>query len=336
MTPEELDRQLRTLSDHERLYREGAVPAPEQHRFVEVGGQQVMLSRFHAGKPGTFGIPSAFIRAKRHSRFRNYPLHMHDFVELAYMYSGHCLEVVNDGILDVAKGQVLLVDSDTVHTIQPLSEDDILVNVQIDKRYFDTSFFSRFDSDSIVTSFFVRSISKGAAHDSFILFPSQESRRLPLFMNELLCEAFDPSPRSEEMADALLTLVLAELVNVGEQNASSGTAPIASPALDVLRYIEANYRTCTLSGCARELGMSTSYITKMLRSECGQTFKELVQKQRIMVAERLIAGGVSSIADVASEVGYQNMSYFYKIFERECGMLPGAWRQHCLEQAQNR
>ena len=261
---------------------------------------------------------------------------MHDFVELAYMYSGHCLEVVNDGILDVAKGQVLLVDSDTVHTIQPLSEDDILVNVQIDKRYFDTSFFSRFDSDSIVTSFFVRSISKGAAHDSFILFPSQESRRLPLFMNELLCEAFDPSPRSEEMADALLTLVLAELVNVCEQNASSGTVPIASPALDVLRYIEANYRTCTLSGCARELGMSTSYITKMLRSECGQTFKELVQKQRIMVAERLIAGGVSSIADVASEVGYQNMSYFYKIFERECGMLPGAWRQHCLEQAQNR
>lgn len=74
----------------------------------------------------------------------------------------------------------------------------------------------------------------------------------------------------------------------------------------------------------------------MLKSECGQTFKELVQKQRIMVAERLIAGGTSSIADVASEVGYQNMSYFYKIFERECGMLPGAWRQHCLEQAQNR
>ena len=55
-----------------------------------------------------------------------------------------------------------------------------------------------------------------------------------------------------------------------------------------------------------------------------------------MVAERLIAGGTSSIADVASEVGYQNMSYFYKIFERECGMLPGAWRQRCLEQAQNR
>ena len=108
MTPEELDRQLRTLSDHERLYREGAVPAPEQRRFVDVGGRQVMLSRFQAGKPGTPGIPSAFIRAKRHSRFRNYPLHMHDFVELAYMYSGHCLEVVNDGILDVAKGQVLL------------------------------------------------------------------------------------------------------------------------------------------------------------------------------------------------------------------------------------
>ena len=57
MTPEELDRQLRTLSDHERLYREGAVPAPEQRRFVDVGGRQVMLSRFHAGKPGTFGIP---------------------------------------------------------------------------------------------------------------------------------------------------------------------------------------------------------------------------------------------------------------------------------------
>lgn len=332
MTPEELDERLRALSEHERAYRAGMEPASDPRPHVMVDGVPVVVSRFQdaslvpAGDIPPHALTSPYVRVKRHSRFRDYPLHMHDFVELSYMYDGRCLEIVNDGVYAVTKGQILLVDSDTIHTIAPLSEDDILVNVQIDKRYFDSNFFSRLDTASVVSSFFVRAISKGTAHDSFILFRSEKSRRIPLFMNELLAECLDPSPRAEEMVRALLALVFAELVNVYERDAEASSAGDA-PVLSVLRYIERNYQDATLAAAARELGMSTSYITKLLKRECGKTFKELLQEQRIAVAKRLIAADVLSITDAAAQVGYQNMSYFYKVFERSCGMLPGEWRE---------
>lgn len=336
MTPEELDERLRTLSEHELAYRSGADPAPDPRPSIMIGGNPVIVSRFQdpsIKSPGdVVAFPSPFVRAKRHSRFRDYPLHMHDFVELSYMYDGRCLEVVNDGVYAVTKGQVLLVDSDTIHTIAPLSEGDILVNVQIDKHYFDSNFFSRLDADSVVSSFFVKAITKGTAHDSFILFRSERSRRVPLFMNELLAECFDPSPRSDEMVRALLSLVFAELVNVYEEEAEASSGN-AAPILPVLRYIERNYKDATLADAAHELGMSTSYITKMLKRECGKTFKELLQEQRMAVAKRLIAADVLSITDVAAQVGYQNMSYFYKVFERSCGMLPGEWREEARKGA---
>ncbi len=326
MTPEDLDKRLRVLSEHEIGYRNGAPSAPETRPFATIAGVEVMQSSFWGNSPRT-GDHDPLIRFKRHSRFRDYPLHNHDFVELSYMYDGMCIETVNDRLMGLRKGQVLLVDSGTIHTIAPLGENDILVNFQIEKSYFTTNFFNRLESDSLVTSFFLNSISKGIAHNNFILFRSETSRRLPIFMNELMCECLEPSARSENMLQCLFSLVVSELIDVYEQGVDEGTVPLRNPALTYLRHIEENYRTCTLQETASKFNVSTSYIAKLLKRECGATFKDLVQHQRIEQAKRLLANDTLSVTDVARSVGYSNISFFYKVFERECGMLPGEYRK---------
>lgn len=326
MTPEELDIKLRTLSDHEKGYRDGCAPAPETRPFTVVDGVAIMRSRFWETSPRT-GDNDPLIRFKRHSRFREYPLHDHDFVELSYMYDGMCIETVNDRLMGLRKGQTLLVDSGTIHTIAPLGENDILVNIQIEKSYFNTNFFNRLESDSLVTSFFLNSISKGIAHDNFILFRSEASRRLPIFMRELICECVEPSTRSENMLQCLFSLVVSELIDIYEQGVEEGTVPLKNPALPILRHIEENYRDCTLQGTASKFNVSTSYLAKLLKRECGANFKDLVQRQRIEQAKRLLANETLSVTDVARNVGYSNISFFYKVFERECGVLPGEYRR---------
>ncbi len=338
MTPEELDARLIALSDHEKRYRSGGAPADSNslHKRVAIDGNPVVKSVFgdrairHWGRlgfaPNIAPAPHVFIG--RHSRFRDYPLHIHDFVELSYMYRGSCMEVVNGGIHGVRENQVLLVDSDTVHTISPLGENDILVNIQIEKPYFNSNFFNRLDMGSIVTSFFVNAITKGTKHDSFILFRSDHSRRLAVFMRELFCEYFDPSPHPVEMINGLLSLIISELVNIHAQDDQGAGSARLSPVIPVLRYIEQNFVDCTLEETAHEFSMSTSRLTKLIKRETGSTFKTLVQQQRLSVARRLLAESDRSVTDIARDVGYYNMSFFYRIFEREYGMQPGAWRQH--------
>lgn len=336
MTPQELDRKLRALNPHEEQYRKGIPPAPDVRAHVTIDGIDIVKSSFDINGDLSCANPKAEssstslqrIRIKRHSRFRTYPLHFHDFVELAYMYDGACMETVNNRLLGLRKGQVLLVDSDTTHTISPLHENDILVNVQIDKSYFTMSFFNRLDPRSLVTSFFVNAISKGVAHNNFILFHSENSRRLPLFMNELMCELSDPSPYNATMVDGLFSLVIAELIAIYRQNAADGSQPIQSSIVPILGYIESHYQKCTLSDVARQFNMSTSSLTKMLKCECGKSFKELLQSQRIAVAKRLLLQDTLSVTSVAHHVGYSNMRFFYEIFSRECGMTPGEYRAH--------
>lgn len=337
MTPEQLDTKLRTLSEHELAYRSGVKPTDNQllHETVQVKGHPALRSRFgdralrHWAELG-YGpndAPAPHLFIGHHARFREYPLHFHDFVELSYMYSGSCMEVVNNGIYGIKQGQVLLVDSDTVHTISPMGEDDVLLNIQIEKPYFNSNFFNRLDSGNLVTSFFVNAISKSAAHDNFILFHSENSRRLAVFMQELLCEYYDPSPRPSEIINGLFSLVISELINVYAEGDRRTNSPRLSPVVPVLRYIEQHYADCTLEQTAREFGMSTSYLTKLIKRETGSTFKVLVQQQRMAVARRLLQESDLSVTDVARNVGYANMSFFYRVFEREYGMRPGECRR---------
>lgn len=330
MTPEELDRQLRTLSEHEQLYRRGIDPDQVVPPSFIVQPDGVLRS--HAIDHGTPArasqpyFPHVFV--KQHSRFRDYPLHQQDRVELAYVYDGTSREVVNGHVFTLTRGQVLIVDSDAVHTTLPLGEGDIRIMVQIDKDYFDSSFLARLDTGSVLATFIVNAITRGAAHDGFIVFHSEGSRRLGVFMTEFLCEWYDPSSHSTKMLNLLLELIAEELAATCERDVASGAGAHRGRALAVLRYIEKDCAACTLTKAAERFGMAPDSLSRMLKRETGQTFNQLVQRQRIAVAKALLAAGNQTVASVAEQVGYENMTYFYRIFKAATGTTPGAWRRH--------
>jgi len=64
----------------------------------------------------------------------------------------------------------------------------------------------------------------------------------------------------------------------------------------------------------------------VLKSHTGHSFNELVQLERLAAAERLLLNSDMSITDIAAFVGYQNMSFFYKIFKNKNGCLPKKYR----------
>ena len=88
MTPEELDRKLRTLTAHEELYRQGWVnPEVQDMNTTVVNGQPIPFFRLDGKMP--------LMSGGKHARFNNYPAHIHPWVELNYMYSGCCEQIVN-------------------------------------------------------------------------------------------------------------------------------------------------------------------------------------------------------------------------------------------------
>ena len=89
-----------------------------------------------------------------------------------------------------------------------------------------------------------------------------------------------------------------------------------------LQEITQNYREASLSNVARSYGVSLAYVSECVRAQTGKTYKELLQKHRMETAARLLRRSELNIQQIISMVGYENTSYFYRLFHERYGLSP--------------
>lgn len=93
-----------------------------------------------------------------------------------------------------------------------------------------------------------------------------------------------------------------------------------------LKEINTNYREANLSSVAQSFGVSLAYVSECVRAQTGKTYKELLQKHRIEMAARQLRRSDWNIQRVISSVGYENTSYFYRLFRERYGCSPREYR----------
>ena len=80
-----------------------------------------------------------------------------------------------------------------------------------------------------------------------------------------------------------------------------------------------------LAVVARRIGYQPDYLNRMLKPACGLTLGQLRDALRLRVARRLLADTVP-VAQIASEVGFDDANYFSRWFRVQAGCTPTAWR----------
>jgi AraC-like DNA-binding protein len=68
------------------------------------------------------------------------------------------------------------------------------------------------------------------------------------------------------------------------------------------------------------------WLSKEIKKLTGCNYTELVQKKRLNQAGYLLKNTSLSVMDIAMSVGYENMSYFHRIFQAQYGMTPRHYR----------
>ena len=72
--------------------------------------------------------------------------------------------------------------------------------------------------------------------------------------------------------------------------------------------------------------LNPAYFSTLFRQSCGSTFKEYLNIVRIEESKRLLANTDYSIIDIAVAVGFDNQSYFSKVFKKYTGLTPKQYR----------
>lgn len=72
--------------------------------------------------------------------------------------------------------------------------------------------------------------------------------------------------------------------------------------------------------------MNPNYLSNSLKKQTGYPYRELVQIQKMSVAEQLLRTSEFSVSEIVHAVGYENVSFFYKKFRERNGCLPNEYR----------
>ncbi|WP_394273309.1 helix-turn-helix transcriptional regulator [Butyricicoccus sp.] len=86
----------------------------------------------------------------------------------------------------------------------------------------------------------------------------------------------------------------------------------------------------TLEQVAGEVHLSKSYLCRILKEELGCTFTEYANRLRIERSKTYLHRSAMPLSEIACAVGFDDQSYFTRIFKRVVGMPPGKYRANNL------
>ena len=104
-----------------------------------------------------------------------------------------------------------------------------------------------------------------------------------------------------------------------------------SIVMRVLRYIEDNPATATLTEIATRTKQSVSGLSKLVSSVTGKTFQQLLQQKRMQRAEYLLENTDIPVTDVITGIGYENTAYFHRLFREKHGVSLRQYRLNYLQ-----
>ena len=96
----------------------------------------------------------------------------------------------------------------------------------------------------------------------------------------------------------------------------------------VQKYITSDLKTeITREMIGRILNMNPDYVNRVFKQETGMTIKEYTIHKRIQKAQELLTTTDLTISEVAMSVGYDNFSYFIKLFKKQTQYTPKQYKK---------
>jgi len=266
------------------------------------------------------------IMVRKHTRFVDFPKHKHDYIEMNYVYNGTLKQKVGGTSITLKQGEFLILNQHIEHEIEACAKEDIVINFIIRAEFFDF-IFSYLTSENIVSDFLINSLYNNTQNGQFMYFKVAEVSEIQEMLQKIIREIMNPSLLSESTIKLYMGLFMIELIKHAdkvEQKKDSSLQHFL--VVESLKYIDQHFPNASLYELAEKLNQSHYGLSKHIKKATNYTFKELLQEKRLSKAKELLESTDLPISSVIEQVGYDNISYFYRIFKSKYGRTPKEWR----------
>lgn len=271
-------------------------------------------------------LPEELISIRKHTRFIDYPEHFHNYFELMYVFNGELRQVINGREVVLKKGEYALLNRNVSHSIIKSGEDDIIFNFIIRPEFFDY-ISTLMDSENEIFNFILESMYSNYVDGKCFLFRVSHDEAIKSIVENIITALYSHEPSRNVKIKLYVGLLLTEFTNcvdgvelLGESNYDNVMN------IKILNYILKEFREGSLAAIAAQLHQPEYKICRVVKKYTGRTFKQIVQDTRLNYAGKLLLTTRMPINEIMNEVGYENITYFYKIFKAKYSSTPNEYR----------
>ncbi len=266
------------------------------------------------------------ITLRPHTRFVHFPKHKHNYIELVYMCEGETTHIVNEEKLVLKKGELLLLSQDATQEIQEAGENDICINFVILPEFFDTTLMMLGEEQNLLRDFLIECLKSQNNSISHLHFKVSDVLPIQNLVENLVWTLSHRQQNKRSINKITMALLMLQLLNHVDKITTAEDNVDQEIIVRTYEFIEENYKDGELSELAKKLGYDLSWLSRSIKELTGQTYTELVQTKRLNQATFLLTNTKLPVADIGYNVGYNNLSYFYRIFRAKYGMSPKNYR----------
>lgn len=267
--------------------------------------------------------PGKVITIRPHTRFIAFPEHTHDYVEIVYMCRGETVHRVNGQEIVLRSGELLLLGQHARQSIAPAGEQDVAVNFIVRPEFFSGTLPYLGEEETPLRRF-ILSCLRGENEAGCLHFRVAGLLPVQNLIENMLYTLADETPNKRGILQMTMGLLFVQLLNHSE--ALQFQTQVQNAVVTVLRYVEEHYRDGSLGEIASELHYELSSLSRLIRQKTGRNYTELVQEKRLSQAAWLLRNTDMGVEEISLFVGYENSSYFHRLFSARFALSPRQYR----------
>ena len=212
------------------------------------------------------------------------------------------------------------------HSVKRAEMTDIGINFIALPEFFDIP-LQMMRRQNVIADFLLGTLQQNNTVPQYLLFELKDQKYISNLMENMISSVVYDSENEDVINQYSMGLVFLYLLNNMNKLAHNSSQSYEDVVIQAaLRYIDSQYRTAVLSRIAEDFNLSLSAVSRMIKKNTGFTFVELLMRKRFQKALMFLVETELPVEQIAANIGYENLSYFYRQFKAHYGVTPSRYR----------
>ncbi|HIZ56465.1 MAG TPA: AraC family transcriptional regulator [Firmicutes bacterium] len=266
-------------------------------------------------------LDSLGLNVKRAIIDEDFPLHTHDFSETFIIVSGTVTHVLGEWEYPVKRGDVYAIKGNIPHGFKNVKALDI-INLMYKPSFFSRSVPEIRSLPGFVPFFLLEPEIRKRGESTCALALGDQSLQYVTMMADMIMQEQE---KAEQSSQSVIKMTFGALAGylASQYDVRMEVHGSISSLTHAVAYMEQNLSSSIqLADIAQSVYLSPRQLERLFETHYGTSPMKYLRDMRLKHALSLLTGTDCSVSDAAHESGFDDVSYFIRVFRQAYGFTP--------------